>query len=556
MFNSNFAFISDLQYQVKALTARVRNFETGEKYIKMQAAFKAQLLEKDRKIKALTAELSVAHATIVTVRKNWLEIFDDLENERSKELLEKDRQIKTLEERALRAERQRDEALDKLTQKRRELYQVQINLEDEKGKNLKLRAQMNRNYENSSIPSSMKPNHKKIQNSREKTGRRPGAQAGHEGYGRKRHTPTSISSIPAPKKYADSPNYRLTGKIITKQIIKLRVNLDVDEYNTPEFRNIRTGRRVHADFPGGVRDDINYDGSIKGLAFLLNSRYCVAMDKVRDFLFELTGGELKLSKGMISGLCKEFSQKTQAGQKAIFSDLLLCPVMNTDFTSVRLAGRNAQVIVCATPAQVMFLAREHKGHEGVKGTPAEDYQGIIVHDHDKTFYSYGSGHQECLAHLLRYLKDSMENEPHLSWSRQMRRLVQEMIHYRNGMRTDAGMNPEKVKNYEGRFLDILTIAHKEYEYEPPSAYYKDGYNLFRRLRDYMDNHLLFLHNEMVPTNNNLSERLLRIFKRKQKQAMTFRSFDSIVYICDCLSMIETFHMQGKNLFQSVSSFFC
>lgn len=52
-----------------------------------------------------------------------------------------------------------------------------------------------------------------------------------------------------------------------------------------------------------------------------------------------------------------------------------------------------------------------KGHEGVKGTVAEDYQGILVHDHDITFYSYGTEHQECLAHVLRYLKDSMDNEP-------------------------------------------------------------------------------------------------------------------------------------------------
>ena len=59
---------------------------------------------------------------------------------------------------------------------------------------------------------------------------------------------------------------------------------------------------------------------------------------------------------------------------------------------------------------MLYFARDKKGHDGIKGTVVEDYQGTLVHDHDVTFYKYGTGHQECLAHVLRYLKDSMDNE--------------------------------------------------------------------------------------------------------------------------------------------------
>lgn len=48
-----------------------------------------------------------------------------------------------------------------------------------------------------------------------------------------------------------------------------------------------------------------------------------------------------------------------------------------------------------------------------------------------TFYNYGTNHQECLAHVLRYLKNSMENEADSVWNIQMYSLMQEMIHYRN-----------------------------------------------------------------------------------------------------------------------------
>ena len=40
-----------------------------------------------------------------------------------------------------------------------------------------------------------------------------------------------------------------------------------------------------------------------------------------------------------------------------------------------------------------------------------DYQGILVHNYDVTFYNYGADYQECFAHVLRYLKDSIDNKP-------------------------------------------------------------------------------------------------------------------------------------------------
>lgn len=156
---------------------------------------------------------------------------------------------------------------------------------------------------------------------------------------RKKHLPTNKIHIPIPAKYMDNPNFKLTGKTIIKQMINLNISVIVDEYDTPEFSNVHTGQRVHADFPLGVINDVNYGGSIKAFAFLLNSRCCVAIDKVREFLSELTNGELQISKGMINGLCKEFSKKTEAGQKEVFSDLLLSPVLNTDFTGSRLNGK-------------------------------------------------------------------------------------------------------------------------------------------------------------------------------------------------------------------------
>jgi hypothetical protein len=555
MTNSQFEHVTTLQYRLKSYSHRLRQFETGEKYVSMKADVKRIIESHGREVKALKSELADANSQIVTVRNIWMQMADDMELAQKKEREENAKALKAMEERALDAERRADVLADQIRDLKKELYEVKVELDDANGRNQKLLAQLNRDYENSSVPSSMKPNRKIIANNREKTGKRPGGQPGHKGHGRKRHEATNHIKIEPPNMYTDSPFFRLTGNTVTKQVVRLCVNVVIDEYSTPEFWDMRTRQRVHAEFPEGVVNEVNYDGSIKSLAFLLNNYCNVSIEKVREIIKEITGGQLEISHGMICGLAKEFSLKTQAEQKEAFAMLQSAPFMCTDFTGVRVNGKNVHIAVCANDEVAMFFARLHKGHKGVAGTPVEDYQGILVHDHDRTFYNYGSNHQECLGHPLRYLKGSMENEPNLTWNKEMRELLREMIHYRNSLEDDSEPIPEEVGAYRARYLGILETAMREYEYEPPSDYYKAGYNLYKRLGEYIDNHLLFLSDHRVPTTNNLSERLLRLLKRKFKQVMTFRSFENLGYICDGMGVIAVLRTQDRNLFSSVSEIF-
>ena len=333
--------------------------------------------------------------------------------------------------------------------------------------------------------------------------------------------------------------------------------LEVTEYQADVYYNPKTGERVHAEFPAGVVDEVNYGGSIKAFLFLLNNDCCTSIDKSRRFLSDLTDGKLEISKGMVSRLSKEFAGKTEAEREKLFADLLSAPVLHTDCTNAKINGKGAYVYVCASPdGQTLYFVREKKGHAGVKGTPVEDYQGILVHDHDTTFYSYGSEHQECLAHILRYLKDSIQNEPDRTWNKEMRSLVQEMIHYRNGLDPEKECSPEKTAEFEDRYRSILQKAKEEYEYIPANDYYKEGYNLYLRMEKYMAAHLLFLHDRRVPSTNNEAERLLRSYKRKQQQAVSFRSVESTDHLCQCMSMLVMMRREeNTSPFDRVSQIF-
>ncbi len=410
--NISFEYITTLEYRLKAANAEVRTFKSGDKYTKMQEDHLKDLRFLEGIIKRLKEEIFIAHSETTTVRKQWFEIFEELQKEYERKLSISKKLNKQLKKRALSAEQQLDELRDKVIEQRHTIYDLKTELEEEKGKNLKLRAQINRDYENSSLPSSKSAKNKKIINSREKTGRKPGAQPGHQGHCRKKQVPTSAPVLlPVPQEVIADPDFKKTSKTIVKQLVGIRLLLDVTEYRADVYYNTKTGERIHAAFPTGVVDDVNYDGSIKGFLFLLNNECCTSIDKSRKFLSDLTGGQLNISKGMINKLSKEFAKKSEQEQKTMFTDMLLSPIMHTDCTNAKVNGKSTYVFICATPdGKAMYFAREKKGHEGVKGTVVEDYQGTLVHDHESTFFNYGSDHQECLAHVLRYLKDSISNE--------------------------------------------------------------------------------------------------------------------------------------------------
>lgn len=557
-----------LLFKIKLLTDRVEAFESGEKYVRMKRLHEIAREGDFRTIQRLKKELEQERAEKVHVRELWYSTCVDIQKKCDRELLQKDKECrKKLEEKdkvilmlqkALQEERELREAEhEKYLKQVKEAYEAKTQLEEEKEKNQALMSQINKDYSNSSESSSMSPNHGTIHNGREKSGRSPGGQPGHEHHGRKRQEPTESHEIPAPEKYLGSPDFKPTGRIVKKQLIRVRVTTEVIEYWTPEFRNVITGQRVHADFPEGLTDDVNYDGTVKALAYLINNGLYTSMEKTRTFLKDISGGKIDISTGFICDLARQFSECTKEERDDIFRELRESPVLHSDFTFGRCAGRQTAVIISATDdGKVLYQGREKKGDEGVKGSPVEHYDGTHVCDHESALIKHGSRHQECLAHIKRYAKGEAQNEPEKTWGRKLDAWISESIAYwhevDNGFREyDKGT----AESYIERFMEILRIAKEEYEYEPPSKYYREGYNTYRRMEEKPEDYVLFLRDPCVPPTNNVSERSARKFKRKAHQVMSFRSREGVDRFCDGLSITESIKSRGGNMFEEVASRF-
>lgn len=558
MTNKAFFSMTAQQYELQRLARKVASLESGAEIVKLKNEKTNLLNYYEKNIKKLKKELELSHAETAKVCRIWFEVFEDLEAENQKITEQMEKKIRELEKKNLEMARQRDEALDKLRESKKAEYEAKTALQEAQDKIEALNIRISKDYTNSSKPSSQNPNHKKICNGRVKSEKNPGAQKNHEHHPRKKpENITKIVEIPPTEEILNNPDLKATEKYIEKYLVSCRLVVETTKYRTQIFRNRKNGSRVHAKFPENVKDDVNYDGTVKACAYLLKDRCNVSIGNVKDFLREISNGELDLSTGMISNLTKEFSSKTKQERDEIFLKLYSSPVLHADFTFGRVAGKQGTVLICADEdGTVLYQSKDKKGDEGVKGSPLEFYKGITVTDHEAALIKHGEKHQECLSHISRYLVGSIENEKNLTWNKLMKEWISESVAYWNNIKKGAEQEDnQKDTNFLNRYDEMVELAKKEYDYEPPNDYYREGYNLYKRMYEDREDYVLFIKDKSVPPTNNIAERYARVYKRKNIQAMCFRSKNGVEYFCNGLSVIQTIKNRGENLFIAVTNRF-
>lgn len=552
MNNTAFHSITSLQYDLKHARERIQSFESGAEYRKMELRISRIIRYYERKVRQLEQENEKLKQYGEKMMDMWFQTFEDVQEECRRKVQEANKAMDEMSEKLSRKEEKERKLMQEVTETRAKVL-------DEKEKNQKLQAQVNQNFENSSTPSSQDPFRNKVPNNRVSSGRNEGGQEGHEGHKRK---PLPVTEPPifidAPDEIKNNPDYyRQSGpnSEVHKQVAGIRLELTVQDYYAYVYRNRVTGARYHAPFPEGVQLDVNYDETVKGLIFIMRNHLNVSIDKTAEFLREMTDGKLNISHGKICGINEEFARKTEPEQKEIFARLSNGNVMYTDMTNVRHNGKLKNVVVCSNKTDVYYAFREKKGDQGLKGTPVEYNVNLLVHDHDKTFYHYGTKHQECNCHHMRYLRGAMENEPDLTWHGQMLSLMEEMNKTRENQ--DRKLKAEQIEAFRERYDSIISLAEKEYYDNPPSRYYRKGYNLFKELRDYKESTLRFLTDPEVDFGNNEAERCARKVKRHTVMSGSFRGKDTsgCEEYCKAMTVFETEKKKGVSIVGRIGEFF-
>lgn len=541
---------------IAGLKKQIHALQSGTAYQEMENKLQAALRTITRLEKQLESMQRRCEKAISDMADKWLDAMEAVRHETEKMLAIKDAELQQMATAVQRAEEKCRAEHDQKVEALRLYKTEQAEHQETKDKLAALQAKLSLDYTNSSKPSSRSPNHPRIPNGRHPTGKKRGAQPKHDFHGRKRMKATDTVKLTPPAEYLDTTKYKPTGHTITKQLISLHIAVEATDYVADEYRNLETGSIVHAPFPEGLKDDVTYDSSVKAAAYLLNHHCHASIDKTISFLREVSNGAIHLSKGFVSGLGKEFSTKTKEERDQLFLSLSAAKVLHVDFTFSRCEGKTATAAVTCTEDTVLYQAREAKGGKGVKGTPAEINANTVVSDHEAALTKLGSRHQECNSHVIRGLIGSEQNETSREWASKMKEVIQNAIHYRNSLEEAEPLDSVTVKEIERQFMKIAEVGMKEYENEPPTDYYREGFNLCKRLLEKPDDYLLFLHDKAVPPTNNLAERMARDYKRASAASMGYRSALAHEYFCDGLSMIKTHLLRGDNLFDYICNCFC
>lgn len=409
-----------------------------------------------------------------------------------------------------------------------------------------------KDYTNSSIPSSRNPNHATIHNSRKRSGKKKGGQPGHKGSRRPDLKSNEIIDLEVPDCVRLNPDqFVLLDETRCRKVVSIHVSVYVKEYRSRIWKDVNSGKLVYSQFPDNCVNELNYDETVKAFACLLTNSANVSIRKAQAFLRDVSQNQISLSTGMINNLRSEFDQKSKAEQNELRRTLLTSPFMNIDTTFTRINGKTGSVGICTCEKATQFTAGEKKGHILMDGTPANDYMGTVIHDGEKTMNKYGEDHQQCLVHINRYLIGIHDNEPDKSWAPEMRTLLYEM---EARHKSETGITEQEAQEFERRYDGILDLADSEYPEGKPAGYI-EGFNTKKRMRADKGQILYFLRHPEIPFHNNMAEQKAREIKRKTKASDGFRSLEGAETYCNVKSVLVTARQNNVNEYELTKEIF-
>lgn len=102
--------------------------------------------------------------------------------------------------------------------------------------------------------------------------------------------------------------------------------------------------------------------------------------------------------------------------------------------------------------------------------------------------------------------------------------IGKMIDYRKSLGEEDPLDPKITGQMMDRFKEILEIGKKEYEDVPANAYYRDGYNLWKRMYEKPDDYTLFLTDKSIPATNNAALYELYVIRTNRSWSICFQCF--------------------------------
>ena len=130
------------------------DFRSGEAYRKLRADYEEIIRERNLTVKKLRKERDDFSFSRREITRQWMDVLEDVQKEHEKETENLKKTIAALLDMIASLKNRNGELDEKRKKALSDYYETAVKLEEAQGLILKLTAQVNRNYENSSLPSS------------------------------------------------------------------------------------------------------------------------------------------------------------------------------------------------------------------------------------------------------------------------------------------------------------------------------------------------------------------------------------------------------------------
>ena len=420
-----------------------------------------------------------------------------------------------------------------------------------------LKSQKMKNSTNSGKPSSTNGLKKVIQNNRVKTGKSKGGQKGREGKTlEKKEKVNEIIDVYGEKTCECGGIIEYDElEYIEKQLIDLANDIKVLGYRYHKGKCQKCGKEYQAKVPVELANPVQYSDNVKTIVPIIRNISNMSVETTRKVFGSMFKG-LTISNGWIHKQDKIISEKCKPVIEKMKDCLSMSDVAYADETGVGIGDKQGSCICFSNEKAVIYdmFPNKSKKDSFDEFKLFNKYTGILMHDHNKTYYTYVAiEHAECNVHITRYLNAVIE-----LYKRKGAKKLKEYLLKIYKEKLDAIMegkeefSQDRIKNIEEEYLKIIEEWEKEYEKyistkKRISKPLKEERCLFTRLREYKEEHLKFIKKFVVPFSNNESERNLRKIKIKLNTSKRFGELACAKDYAIIKSIIETAKKQGKDI---------
>ena len=404
---------------------------------------------------------------------------------------------------------------------------------------------LNLNSTNSSKPPSSDPNRKK--QPKRKTGKKSGGQKGHVGSTLKKvDDPDKVELIKIDRSALPPGKYRQVG-FDTRQVFDIDISRVVTEYRAQILED-DNGNRFVASFPENVTKAVQYGTGLKAHSVYMSQFQLVPYNRIQDHFADQL--HIPISEGSIFNFNKEAYRLLIDFESQTKDELAASNVAHADETGINIGGKGHWLHCLSNDSWTLYHPHERRGLDAMNDMGVlPRFDGILCHDHWKPYYRIDCTHALCNAHHVRELTRAWEQDGQ-QWAQKLKNLLETI----NRKVADAGgaLDAKESEKYRRKYRNI--IKRGEVECPEPIRPKKKGKrgrikrsksrNLLERLRDYEEDTLRFMDNELVPFSNNLGENDIRMTKVQQKISGCFRSTNGARIFCRVRSYLSTCRKQG------------